>query len=80
MALCNCSIAPPRSPAPVLVPSYQCQVQVPNVLPMPPAPKLEPLAPGKPTAGDLYRLTIDLYAYAGQCVRRIDALTRPAIP
>lgn len=65
LTLVACSIAPRLPPT---------APPVPGILPMPPAPRLLN-ASDKPTAGDLFRLTIELYEYAGECKRRLDAVT-----
>lgn len=46
------------------------------IAPMGPVPRLLSPEPAKPTAGDLFRLTLDLYEYAGECKRRLDAVTK----
>lgn len=62
LTLAGCSTVPQTLPT-----------RYPLIAPMPPVPRLLSADPVKPTAGDLFRLTVDLYEYAGECKRRLDA-------
>lgn len=59
--LIGCSVARPTLP-----------MALPQIPPMPPVPRLV-LPPGTgATAGDLFRLTLDLYEDTGECRRRLN--------